>query len=344
MLLLVTSSYVMASPVLYRQDKDKDKEDGKELVLPEFHGLKKRLAVAPMDIPATELSSWTSYFHSVDNSHDVYTVQDVGNKLTAMLTTALQSTNRFRILERQDVGDIKSEIALTGDLGNDKTAIKKGGLLGAQIMVRCSVTEFQPHAKSDASGINLGVVSFGGGGNESKVVVDVKGFDTTTSEILFSDKATGLSKSKGSVVGINLGGISAGSGHTTSDPIELATRHAIENAVYKICMKMKNTPWEGKVIVASGSSIFINCGSIDGVKVGDTFNVYQGGQQLKDPDTGESLGRAPDTLAGTVEVTAVSEKNCQVSYTGSTPLQAGFIVKEKQVDPAPTESAQPAGN
>jgi curli biogenesis system outer membrane secretion channel CsgG len=298
------------------------------MVLPEFHGLKKRLAVAPMDIPADQMNNWVTYFHAHDNNNGEYSIQDVGNKLTAMLTTALQSTGRFRIMERQDVGDIKSEIALTGDLGNEKTAIKKGGLLGAQIMVRCSVTEFANASKSSGGGFSLGPVSIGGGGKEAKVVVDVKGFDTTTSEILFSDKASGVSKSGGGAVGFSVGSFSAAGGASSNDPIELATRHAIEAAVYKICMKMKDTPWEGKIISAAPDVIFINCGNLDGVKVGDTFNVYQPGLQLKDPDTGESLGRAPDKLVGSVEVTATSEKNSQVKYNGTVPLETGFVIKQ----------------
>jgi len=313
--LLVLSLYSTA----LAQDQ---KGDGK--TLPEYHGPKKRIAVAPMDIPA---STWTTYSSYYGSSSGFNSAEDVGQKLGTMMTTALQSTGRFRVLERQNIGDIKDEIKIGEDIGKNPSAVKKGNVLGAQVIVRCSVTEFQPHAKKQGGGISLGHVTIGGGGDESKVVVDVKIFDANTSEVLYSEKAEGSSKSGGGAVGFSVGSFSAAGGASKSDPAELATRHAIESAVYKICMKMQNIPWEIKIASVDGGSIFVACGTQDGIKVGDVFQVYKPGVAIKDPDTGESLGRAPDKLLGTVEVTDVAEKTCSVKYAGNEPLGVGYVLK-----------------
>ena len=136
---LVAVSMLAAAPAKSAQDKKDDLSK-----LPEYHGPKKRLAVMPMDVPAEAWTAWSSYYQGANN---VNSAEEVGQKMTAMLTTALLSTGRFRILERQNIGDVKDEIKTGEELGNAQTAVKKGSVLGAQILVRCSLTEFQPKSK-----------------------------------------------------------------------------------------------------------------------------------------------------------------------------------------------------
>jgi curli biogenesis system outer membrane secretion channel CsgG len=50
--------------------------------------------------------------------------------LRDMPTTAMVQTKRFRVLDRQDMESLKSEMALTGSGYTDKTGVTKGGVEG----------------------------------------------------------------------------------------------------------------------------------------------------------------------------------------------------------------------
>ncbi len=64
----------------------------------------------------------------------------------------------------------------------------------------------------------------------------------------------------------------------------------------------QNLQWEAKVIKATPSGkVYINKGSLSGVKIGDVFAVYRKGEELIDPDTGLSLG-AEEEKVGTIQV------------------------------------------
>lgn len=53
--------------------------------------------------------------------------------------------------------------------------------------------------------------------------------------------------------------------------------------------------------------VYVNIGSDDGAEVGDKFGVYLPGEELKDPYTGESLGRADARNVGTIQIVAVKK-------------------------------------
>ena len=70
---------------------------------------------------------------------------------------------------------------------------------------------------------------------------------------------------------------------------------------------------EGKVAaILDKHTVVINRGSTHGVKRGDTFYIYNVLGPFKDPDTGESLGTAENTLSR-VTVDTLEDKFCIAS-------------------------------
>ena len=49
-------------------------------------------------------------------------------------------------------------------------------------------------------------------------------------------------------------------------------------------------PLGGSVMKVSGKKVYVNVGSEQGVKVGDTYVIYREGESLVDPTTGDILG------------------------------------------------------
>jgi hypothetical protein len=93
----------------------------------------------------------------------------------------------------------------------------------------------------------------------------------------------------------------------------IASREAINECVEFISESMSGLPWEGKIIKASGTTIYMKPGSKGGVQPGMVFSIYRAGEELIDPDTGLSLG---------------SEES-KIGVKSGTGFQAGDLVRIK---------------
>jgi len=295
-----------------------------------YKGPKKRIAVVPIDASKVPQSSVDEFANIYKSQNNIHTAADVGNRLTEMLTTALDNTGRFVLLEREAIGDIKNEMAVTAELGNDQTAVKKGSVLGAQMLVKAAVTEFAPSRTHGGGGITLGGISVGGGGSDATVTLDLRFIDPNTSQVLFTAKAEGKSSSRGGSLGFSVGSLGVQGGGGEDQPIERATRDAIEKAVKVVIDKMAPLPWEAKIAdFSDDGTVVLNRGANDGLHVGDVLKVFKPGKVIKDPDTGEVLGRDQDTLIGSATITWVNDRLSKASFTGSgtDKPQTGFLVK-----------------
>jgi len=64
---------------------------------------------------------------------------------------------------------------------------------------------------------------------------------------------------------------------------------------------------KGKIVTVTPTTIYLNLGERDGLEKGDKVSVYREGETLKDPETGEVLGKVRARI-GELEVTEVQEK------------------------------------
>jgi curli biogenesis system outer membrane secretion channel CsgG len=319
------------APAAFAQsDKDKKgKAKVEDLSLPPYKGPKKRIAIAPMDIPKENGRAWDEAIRVYKGANNINTISDVGNSLTSMLTTALHETGRFILLERQDFGDIVNEMKIGEEFGNEKTAVKKGNVLGAQMIVRATITEFVDNGSSKAGGVSISGFSVGGSTKESKVTLDLKFFDPSTSRVLHVAKASGSSKSEAMMAGVTFGSVGLFGGGSNTQPIEKATRDAILRAVKAIVDKMDKMPWEARVAKVDAGKITISRGSQDGVNIGDIFAVYKPGEEIKDPETGESLGRDEDVYIGDCRITWAGDKLARAEMMATGKPGVNYVLKTK---------------
>jgi hypothetical protein len=73
---------------------------------------------------------------------------------------------------------------------------------------------------------------------------------------------------------------------------------------------------EAKIAKIDGNSAWLNIGSSAGVKVGDKFVVFNVGEAIIDPDTGQALG-ASEKQTATGEVTEVAERFAVITFSGA---------------------------
>jgi len=258
---------------------------------------------------------------------------DVGESLAAQLTTALVKTGCFVVGDRMALSHVlrEQELGLAG-VTNPETSPRPGAVMGAQILVKADITEYEPTKES--GGLNLGFASsslpfglrLGGNKNTSHVALDLRLLDAETGEVLFSRRVQASSKSKGMALGLDFKKLTLGGDKFYKTPMGQATRVALSDAVKHVIRETRQIPWQGQVITAKGGHIFINAGQDAGLNVGDVLQVSAVAEELIDPESGQMLGRVESPL-GQIEVRMVQDKYAVAAPLNSFEARRGDIIR-----------------
>lgn len=161
---------------------------------------------------------------------------EIGEGMAEMLTTALFNTNRFIVLERQDLAAVlrEQDLAAAGRIKKG-TEAPTGEIEGAELLVTGTITEFEP----DAGGIGGVVVTgipllsaAGGGVKTSHLALDIRVIDAKTSRIVAAQSVQGKAHDLGGAIGL-VGPIplGIGLGGYSKTPMEKAVRICLQAAV-----------------------------------------------------------------------------------------------------------------
>lgn len=266
--------------------------------VPQYTGPKKRIAVVKFDAAGAFVAQYGGW--------------DIGGGLAAELTTALVNCGYFIVVERAELASIlrEQEMALQ-KIVSKETAAQVSHVLGAQLLVRGSVTEFDQRAGESGLRLGVGTGMLGGavGGQATNGIVgmDIRLIDTTTGQVIQSHRAEAKVSAHGISADINVHQVTFGGDHFNKTVLGQATRQAIEQAVAFIIRAMEPVPWTGRVVEATGDQVYFNAGATSGIKAGEVFAVSTVVRELTDPGTGELLG-IEETKLGEIEVVNVQEK------------------------------------
>src|SRR5579863_448106 len=111
--------------------------------------------------------------------------------LTAMLTDALVRDGRFVVVERQDMADVATEQQLGAQASTTaETAAQAGKMIGASLIIRGSVTKFEPNARGSSLSFGLPVSggladnALGVQGAHALIAISLRVIDSTTGQVL----------------------------------------------------------------------------------------------------------------------------------------------------------------
>jgi curli biogenesis system outer membrane secretion channel CsgG len=273
---------------------------------------------------------------------------DVGKGIADILVDRLVTAGKYSVIERKALDKVLAEQNFSNSNRADPTsAAKIAKLLGVDAIIIGSITQFGRDDKNTSvgGGAISGVTGrFGIGGvgkRESKAVVEITArlINIDTGEILVSSQGKGESTRSGtSLLGAGGGGGTAvGGGGDMSSKNFGATilGEATNKAVTQVADEMnqnvariplRSIPVEGLVADVNGSTLILNVGTKQGVRVGDKLQVSRAGREIRDPGTGKVLRRV-ETSLGTITITEIEEGSSVGTYEGGEGVKVGDIVK-----------------
>lgn len=203
-----------------------------------YDGPKARLAVGEFQDKTARGEGPTGWF-------SMFGVQfkEIGDGMRDMLTTALFNTNRFIVLEREQLDEVLKEqdLAAAGRVKKG-TEARTGEIYGADLIITASVTEFEGGARGVGGGTRVLGVTVGGAMKKAHIAIDLRIIDATTSQIVAATTVEGSATSFGAGGATTIGGsLPVGLGGFSKTPTEKAIRVCIQKAVEYI---VSRTPAE----------------------------------------------------------------------------------------------------
>ncbi len=291
------------------------------IVLPTQGAEKYKIAVLPFDDGSIQDRWWDKSW-------------ELGKGISDELITAFLETDKFRVIEREQLDKVLQEQDFgTSGRVDTRSAAEIGKILGVKYLVMGRVTEFTfkssgGGAISGKKGLGLGVKT-----TTARVTLDARLVETSTAEILTGVKGSGEKKQTNLGLVYDWEAIGFGSDEFRKTNLGVALREAVNEVAQGLSEKayQNSTPdalLTGLVAYVSGSKIYINLGSSDGVQPGMVFVVYHIIDLVKDPLTGEVIDEISEPVAE-ITVTEVKEKASTCTITTKLSSKYAIAVQDK---------------
>lgn len=258
---------------------------------------------------------------------------NVGDGLAAQLVTELTRTGCFIVLDRTGLSDAlrEQELGLAGVV-NRQSAPAAGRMVGAEVLIKGTVTEFDPNKQG--GGLTFGMalpktplgLRLGRNGSKAHVGLDVSIVDVTNGQVKYAHRVTADSKTGGWTIGLDFQDASVGGDTFAKSPLGIASRNALGQAVLKIADDLTaNSIRRFQIASTDADEVYLNADIESGVKEGDLYRVSTVVRTLIDPATGMLL----DTIereVGQVRIVEVTERYTRAELVNGTGLKKGDFV------------------
>ena len=247
--------------------------------------LKRKVAIA-------RFSNETQYAKGIfyDKAND-----PMGKQAVDILSTKLASSDKFILLEREDMDKILEEMEIAGNSNYSK--------VGADYLIIGSITEYGRKNIGDVNAFSRSKTQIVEAG------VSIRLVDVSTGQIIYSEEAKGQAETSNTTV-MGLGERTGYDASLSDKAISAAISKLVENIINN-CMER---PWKSYFISYDENGILISGGKSQGIKIGDSFEVVEKGKVITNPQTGMKM-ELPGKSIGKIKVEFVGGDTPQNEFS-----------------------------
>jgi curli biogenesis system outer membrane secretion channel CsgG len=208
------------------------------------------------------------------------------NKLTDSLNEHLlvefQRVNKFKVVVKQDLARILEDQGIPTGIIRDPSDRRSlpGKIKGLDYLVLCTVTDF----KDLKSGLELQGVGMRVDMRVVQATVILKIYDTTTGVLYSAIDIPMRLEDKGTQR-------AAGSGYGNNAVDDSMIEGVVKDIARAGALRVVDAVYPPKVAQVDGGVVYVNRGEGSGIELGQSWTVYATGAEIKDPDTGQVIGR-----------------------------------------------------
>jgi curli biogenesis system outer membrane secretion channel CsgG len=236
------------------------------------------------------------------------------NTLIDRITNSIVNTRKFKVVDNARLKEAMSEHQKV-DMGmsDAKNAPEKGKIKSAGYIIYGTVLALG----ANADGVMLNGVK----GIKFNALVELN--------IRFMDVQTGeLVASKTVKAEQSFSQLTSGAQVTSGNKSQIVLQDTIQEAADKVVSKLVELAYPTVILKVSASRIYVNLPE-ERANMGDVLNVFSAGEELTDPDTGESLGSSEEKV-GELRIIRTSPKfsiAVPIAPLTNASLQKGMIIR-----------------
>ena len=151
--------------------------------------------------------------------------REIGNGMSDMLADSLFNSGRFIVLERENIKEVieEQDFGASGRVKKE-TAATIGEIEGAQLLIRGSITQFEPNCRGGSLLLLLSA-------KQACVSINLRIVDAKSGRVVNATTVEGTSTTAGGGLIFATNALPVGLGAWSKTPMETAIRDAIEKAV-----------------------------------------------------------------------------------------------------------------
>ena len=244
-------------------------------------------------------------------------LEQLQQSLDGELLNAFQQTRRFDLFARSDLAEILGEqdLAASGNLDpNDPDTAEAFQLGGVQYLVVTELSAFRDRTET-ARFESIGKRATA---RTIEAVAIARIYDTTTARLLESARVTAAARDFAEERDATTARGSGATGTVVADTANRLAQAVAERTVQVL--------YPARIVGKAGRTVMFNRGDSFPIEPGDRWTVYAEGEEMIDPDTGESLGSLQADV-GTVVVREVLPRTTRAEIEEDFGIAVGNVVR-----------------
>jgi len=232
-----------------------------------------------------------------DRANKTLSLGRVLEALDGQLINSLNGSRKFDLVAGKDLGEVikRQEKENSGNFdAADPNRAQQFKLKGAKYMLVTTIDDFEDQTERLEQKLSNTTIT------KRTVRLGVVGkiYDSTTGKLL--ESVSNVLTNQDHKETLN-------SVANNAEPTDALLLSLVRQASEWVATRTADVIFPAKVIARTDKQVTINRGEGTGVSAGQVLNIYAVGEELKDPDTGEILGRE-EVKVGQIKVTEVLPK------------------------------------